>query len=106
MDDSQRSWTLQPQIAHLFITVPVAPEEGVHVVGPETIPRLGKLALEGQSAHLAVGNHLQARSFLQPDSLIHSAILDRFEFGAGDGAKSQVLPGFQQLRGAEKTANN
>jgi len=49
--------------------------------------------------HLAVGAHVQPRLLLEPDRLVHGAIVDLLELGGADRARFPALARrFQVLR--------
>ena len=93
-------------ISDRIAAVPLAPQERIDVPRPETRHGLGHLALEGQPAHLPVGDHLQARRFLEGDGLIDGAVLDGLEPGLRDTAGRQVLLRFEKLRRPEQAGND
>jgi hypothetical protein len=61
--------------------VPLAPQKGIDAPFAETFHGLGHLALEGQPAHLPIGDLLQPRLLLEDDDLIDSSVLDGPELG-------------------------
>ena len=57
--------------------LPLAPEKGVQVPVAEALDRLGHLALERETPHLAVGDDVDARVLLEPKRLVDGGVLDR-----------------------------
>ena len=67
--------------------------------------RFGKLALERDAAHLAVGDHFEARLFLEPHDLVHRRVLDPLELSRMDVAHGVAFTGGFQPRRAEQATN-
>ncbi len=105
-DHAQIGRSFAAPIADRIVAVPLAPQKRIDVPLPETLHGLGHLALEGQSAHLTIRDHLQARLLLEDDGLIDGAVLDGLEVGLSDTAGRQVLLRFEKLRWPEQAAND
>ena len=70
--------TLDLHVTEL-VAPPSTPQERVDVPSRETVDGFGELALERETAHLAVGEDGEAGSFLQTDGLVDRRVLDALE---------------------------
>src|SRR5207245_3685026 len=86
--------------------MPVAPEEGFQGNVTETIDGIGERALEGEAAHLAVGDDVQAGVLLEFDGRIHRPVLDLLEGRRRDLSGYQVIPGLEQLGRPQQAADD
>ena len=60
----------------MVIAMPITPEERVDIELAEPLDRFGHLALEGEPAHLSVGNDLKPCCFLQGDGIVDRLVSD------------------------------
>src|SRR5918994_5997468 len=79
-------WALRRLLPYRLVSVPLSPQPGVDVVLSEALDGLYHLALEGLPTHLTVCDDREASPLLQPDSPVHSPILDTLELGCGEPA--------------------
>ena len=96
---------LDDHVAQL-LRVPLAPEKRVEVPLAEAIHGGRHLALEGEPAHLAVGDHVETGVRLQREGRVDGAVLDRLELRAGEAAGRQALLRLQQLGRPEQAADH
>src|SRR5439155_14685522 len=73
--DSQRRGPLQYPVTDSLAPMPLPPEKSVDVMLAEASHSLRHLTLEGQPAHLSVGDDAEPRFVLKGDGLVHSPIL-------------------------------
>ena len=57
----------------------------------ESLNRFGHLALEGEPAHLSIGDDLKPRLLLQGDGIVDRLVLDALELGVGNRAGGDRL---------------
>ena len=74
-------------------------------VGVVAFDRVAKTVLEIKPAHLAVGDHVEARVLLQPHRLAHRVVLDRMQRVRGDLAvierNARLLDDFRPQQAAD-----
>jgi hypothetical protein len=86
--------------------VPLAPEEGVDVPLAEPLHGGRQLALEGESAHLAVRDDLEPGVLLELEHLVHGAVLDALELCPGQLARLEALARLEQRRRTQEASDD
>ena len=85
---------------------PIAPEERVEVPVAEAVDGRRELTLEGEPAHLAVGDDVEARLFLERDRVVHGLVLDPLERRRAQLTAAEPLLRGDQFGWAQEAADD
>ena len=89
-----------------LVALPVAPEKRVEIPLAEALDRLGHLALERQTPHLAVRHDIETRIRLESESVVDGCVLDLLELGRAQLAARELLARGEQPWRSEEAAND
>src|SRR5262249_38238401 len=68
--------------------------------------RIDEVAIEGVTAHLAVGQDINSRRGLEGDGLVHCAVFDALELGVADGPALVLLARLLEICRAQQAPDN
>jgi hypothetical protein len=83
-------------VADRLVTLPITPEERIHVPFTKALDRLNHLALEREPPHLAIRKHREAGRFLLRHRFVYGPVLDPLVGWSGDLAGAKTLLRLQQ----------